>query len=74
MRLLLARGVRPVLLGGPDEVALGAELAALVPGALNLTGLTTIPEACRHPGQRPGATWPSIRASPTWPPPPGGPR
>ncbi len=46
MRLLLAQGVRPVLLGGPDEVALGAELAALVPGALNLTGLTTLPEAC----------------------------
>ena len=46
MRLLLDRGVRPVLLGGPDEVPLGAELAALVPGALNLTGLTSLPEAC----------------------------
>jgi ADP-heptose:LPS heptosyltransferase len=45
MRLLLARGIRPVLLGGPDEIALGAELAALVPESLNLTGLTTIPEA-----------------------------
>ena len=45
MRLMLARGIRPVLLGGPDEVPLGAELAALVPEALNLTGLTTIPEA-----------------------------
>lgn len=46
MRLLLARGVRPVLLGGPDEVSLGAELAALAPGTLNLTGRTTLPEAC----------------------------
>lgn len=46
MRLLLARGIRPVLLGGPDEVPLGGELAALVPGALDLTGHTTMPEAC----------------------------
>jgi heptosyltransferase-2 len=46
MGLLQARGIRPVLLGGPDEAALGAELAAAVPGALNLAGRTTLPEAC----------------------------
>ena len=46
MRLLQVRGIRPVLLGGPDEAPLGAELAALVPGALNLAGRTTLPEAC----------------------------
>ena len=45
MKLLLARGIRPVLLGGPDEQVLGKELAALVPEALNMTGLTTMPEA-----------------------------
>ena len=46
MRLLQARGIRPVLLGGPDEAPMGADLAALVPGALNLAGKTTLPEAC----------------------------
>jgi len=46
MRLLQARGIRPVLLGGPDEAPLGAELAAAVPGTLNLAGKTTLPEAC----------------------------
>lgn len=46
MRRLQARGIRPVLLGGPDEAPLGAELAAAVPGALNLAGGTTLPEAC----------------------------
>lgn len=46
MALLQARGLRPVLLGGPDEAELGAELAARVPGALNLAGKTTLPEAC----------------------------
>ncbi|BDU68431.1 ADP-heptose--LPS heptosyltransferase [Geothrix oryzae] len=46
MRLLQARGLCPVLLGGPDEAPLGAELAAAVPGALNLAGRTTLPEAC----------------------------
>ena len=46
MGLLQAKGLRPVLLGGPDEAALGAELAAAVPGALNLAGRTTLPEAC----------------------------
>jgi heptosyltransferase-2 len=46
MRLLQARGIRPVLLGGPDEAPLGADLLAQVPGALNLAGKTTLPEAC----------------------------
>lgn len=46
MRLLLARGIQPVLLGGPDEAAMGAELAGRVAGALNLAGRTTLPEAC----------------------------
>lgn len=45
-RLLQARGVRPVFLGGPDEASLGAELAAQVSGALTLAGQTTLPEAC----------------------------
>jgi len=46
MRLLQARGIRPVLLGGPDEAPQGAELAAQVPGALTLAGQTALPEAC----------------------------
>ena len=45
-RLLKDQGYTPVWLGGPDEAALGAELAGLAPGSVNLTGLTTIPEAC----------------------------
>ena len=45
-RLLQAKGFRSVWLGGPDEVALGRELAALAPGSINLCGLTTLPEAC----------------------------
>lgn len=45
-RLLLAQGYTPVWLGGPDERALGAELAALAPGSLDLTGQTSLPEAC----------------------------
>jgi len=45
-RLLLAEGLAPVFLGGPDERELGAELAALAPGSIDLTGQTTIPEAC----------------------------
>ncbi|WP_243317268.1 glycosyltransferase family 9 protein [Geothrix paludis] len=46
MRLLQGQGFRPVLLGGPDEVPLGEALAGAVPGALNLAGKTTLPEAC----------------------------
>jgi ADP-heptose:LPS heptosyltransferase len=44
--LLKDQGLTAVWLGGPDEVPLGAELAALAPGSINLTGLTSIPEAC----------------------------
>jgi ADP-heptose:LPS heptosyltransferase len=35
-----------VWLGGPDEVPLGKELAALAPGSIDLTGRTSLPEAC----------------------------
>lgn len=45
-RLLMDQGFRIVWLGGPDEVPLGARLAALVPGSLDATGRTSIPEAC----------------------------
>jgi ADP-heptose:LPS heptosyltransferase len=45
-RLLQAEGFTAVWLGGPDERDLGAELAALAPGSINLAGLTSIPEAC----------------------------
>jgi len=45
-QLFLAQGLQPVWLGGPDEVDLGRELAAATPGSLDLTGQTTLPEAC----------------------------
>jgi len=45
-RLLLAQGLAVVWLGGSDEAELGARLAALAPGSLDLTGRTSIPEAC----------------------------
>ena len=45
-RLLQERGFAAVWLGGPDERALGAKLAAAAPGSFDLTGQTTIPEAC----------------------------
>jgi ADP-heptose:LPS heptosyltransferase len=45
-RLLQARGLAPVWLGGPDECELGRRLCAAVPGSFDLTGRTTIPEAC----------------------------
>ena len=45
-RLLQARGFKAVWLGGPDERELGGRLAAAVPGSFDLTGRTTIPEAC----------------------------
>ena len=44
-RLLLAEGKAAVWLGGPEERDLGAQLAALAPGSINLAGLTSIPEA-----------------------------
>lgn len=44
-RLLGEQGFSVVWLGGPDEVPLGRELAALSPGSLDLTGQTSIPEA-----------------------------
>lgn len=43
-RLLLGRGIKVVWNGGPAEVPLGAELAALAPGSWDLTGKTNIPE------------------------------
>lgn len=45
-RLLQSQGLGVVWLGGPDEVPLGKELADAVPGTFNLTGQTSIPEAC----------------------------
>ncbi|MFN7957762.1 MAG: glycosyltransferase family 9 protein [Holophagaceae bacterium] len=45
-RLAQEAGLEVVWLGGPDEVPLGAQLAAQAPGSLNLTGRTTIPQAC----------------------------
>ena len=45
-RLLRDRGFGAVWLGGPDDRELGRTLAAAVPGSYDLTGLTTIPEAC----------------------------
>jgi len=45
-RIARAQGLEVVWLGGPDEVELGNRLAAGAPGTLNLTGRTTIPEAC----------------------------
>lgn len=44
-RIFMDRGYRIVWLGGPDEAPLGARLAERVPGSLNATGRTTIPEA-----------------------------
>jgi ADP-heptose:LPS heptosyltransferase len=43
---LQAKGYRCVWMGGPDEVSLGRELAALAPGSLDLCGKTSLPEAC----------------------------
>lgn len=45
-RCLSAEGFRCVWLGGPEEVLLGKEIAALAPGSVNLTGMTSLPEAC----------------------------
>ncbi|MDR3671937.1 MAG: glycosyltransferase family 9 protein [Holophaga sp.] len=45
-RLLQGRGLGVVWLGGPDECELGRKLAAAVPGTFDLTGQTSIPEAC----------------------------
>ena len=45
-RIIQAKGFKVVWLGGPDEVPLGNQLASLTPGSFNLTGQTTIPEAC----------------------------
>ncbi len=45
-RILMDQGFAAVWLGGPDEKPLGAELAALAPGSIDLTGQTSIPEAC----------------------------
>lgn len=42
---LLEQGLAVVWLGGPDERELGAELSALAPGSIDLSGRTTIPEA-----------------------------
>ena len=45
-RIAQENGLEVVWLGGPDEVELGDRLADAVPRTLNLTGRTTIPEAC----------------------------
>jgi len=45
-RLLQQRGLAVVLLGGQAERELGGKLAAAMPGSYDLTGQTTIPEAC----------------------------
>jgi len=45
-RLLRARDLGVVLLGGADECELGHRIATMVPGCYNLSGQTSIPEAC----------------------------
>jgi len=44
-RRLLGQGIQPWLLGGPGDAAIGAEVAALAPGAVDLTGRTSLGEA-----------------------------
>lgn len=43
-RILMDQGFAAVWVGSPDEAGLGADLAALAPGSLDLTGRTSIPE------------------------------
>ncbi len=45
-RIFLGQGLGVVWLGGADEQELGARLAELAPGSYDLTGQTSIPEAC----------------------------
>ena len=45
-RILQQRGFTPVWLGSADECPLVNQLAAAVPGSLDLSGRTTLPEAC----------------------------
>ena len=45
-RLLQGQGLGVVWLGGPDEQDLGRQLAVLAPGSYDLTGKTSLPEAC----------------------------
>jgi ADP-heptose:LPS heptosyltransferase len=45
-RLARSKGLEVIWLGGPDEVELGKRLAEQVPGTLDLTGRTSLPEAC----------------------------
>lgn len=42
---LAARGLRPILLGSPNDRPVGAEIAAAAPGALDLTGATRLEDA-----------------------------
>jgi ADP-heptose:LPS heptosyltransferase len=44
---LAAKGVTPVIAGGPGESSLAAEIAAAAPGALNLAGKTTLADLVR---------------------------
>ncbi|HTX48402.1 MAG TPA: lipopolysaccharide heptosyltransferase II [Caulobacteraceae bacterium] len=44
-RRLAGKGIQPWLLGGPGDVAAGAEVAGLAPGAIDLTGRTNLDEA-----------------------------
>lgn len=41
-RVLLARGLVPVVVGGPDEVGLAAEIQASCPAAISLVGRTAL--------------------------------
>lgn len=50
-KLALDQGFEVVWLGGPDEAELGRRLAAATPGSLDLTGQTSIPEACALQGR-----------------------
>ena len=44
-RRLMRSGVQAWVVGGPGDASIGAEVASLAPGAVDLTGRTTLPEA-----------------------------
>ena len=41
-RILVDRGLRPVVIGAPTDAALGAEICAICPNAIDLTGRTSL--------------------------------
>ena len=41
-RILVDRGLRPVVIGAPTDAALGAEICAICPKAIDLTGRTSL--------------------------------